>query len=146
MCNAGLYSASSTYSVALRAVWHSFLVHTPYQSPSPMGLCLHVTGEAPTQLCQVTWLLDERGPQSPILSGMWGLLHAWVWLSQYMAPSFIACCELLHTLSFQCRVLGKEAVCTTFFKVIGITRPGIWTHDLPHTRRALYQSATGAVM
>ena len=25
-----------------------------------------------------------------------------------------------------------------FFKVIGFVRPGIQTHDLPHTRRALY--------
>ena len=93
--------------------------------------------------CSATWWYNsqpERGPQSPIRSGMWVLSRARGWLSRYTAPRFIAWCELLHTLSFQCRVLGKEAVCTTF-KVIGITRPRIRTHDLPHTRRALWQWA-----
>ena len=33
-------------------------------------------------------------------------------------------------------------MCTTF-EMIGITQPRIQTHDLSHTKRALYQSATG---
>ena len=47
-------------------------------------------------------------------------------------PPIIARCELLHTLSFQCQVLGKKAVCTTFKVNQGINRPWIRTHDRLH--------------
>ena len=80
-----------------------------------------------------------------VICERWGLYDAWGWLSQYTAPPFIAWwCELLHTLSFRCRVLCKEAICTNYFKVFGDVWPGIWSHGLPHTRRALYHWATGA--
>ena len=42
--NGWLYSTSSIYSVALSALCQSFQVYTPYQSQTPMGLCLCVTG------------------------------------------------------------------------------------------------------
>ena len=46
---------------------------------------------------------------------------------------------MLQTSSFQCQVLGKEEVCSTF-NVIGITQPGIIIMSDTNVHRSLHSA------